>query len=121
MKWPSGPSECSPTPDRKTITPVGSGALTKRWSRVGVQKATPQKIATDLLALTPSQQEAQLREAIQTYCKHVDVMFFDQTWGEANKRVVKTFGKSRANMTLPMLQKVMVWLEEMYPVKMSKR
>ncbi len=50
-----------------------------------------------------------------------DAMLFEKTWGETNKRVVKTFGQSRQTMPLPMLQKVMVWLEEMYPLRTASR
>ena len=108
--------------ERRGITPVGSSGLTRRWSRVGGQPAPAQvEASSGEPILTPSQQEAELREAIQTYCKHVDAMLFDRTWGETNKRVVKTFGQSRQTMPLPMLQRVMVWLEEMYPLRMASR
>lgn len=102
--------------ERKTITPVGSGALTRRWSRVG---NTPKKEAAapnTTETRTPSQQEAELRERIQDYCKNVDALFFNRQWGETNKRVVKTFGQSRAHMPLDKLQRVLVWLEEYYPL-----
>ncbi len=107
--------------ERRTITPVGSSGLTRRWNRVGVQSAPAQTETPGAPIRTPSQQEAELREAIQTYCKHVDAMLFDREWGETNKRVVKTFGQSRLKMPLPTLQRVMVWLEEMYPLKTSAR
>ena len=108
--------------ERRSITPVGSAGLTRRWSRVGPQPQTVENAAPETgPILTPSQQEAELREAIQTYCKHVDAMLFEKTWGETNKRVVKTFGQSRQTMPLPMLQKVMVWLEEMYPLRTASR
>ena len=108
--------------ERRSITPVGSSGLTRRWSRVGPQPQTVENPAPESgPILTPSQQEAELREAIQTYCKHVDAMLFEKTWGETNKRVVKTFGQSRQMMPLPMLQKVMVWLEEMYPLRTASR
>jgi superfamily II DNA or RNA helicase len=106
--------------ERRSITALGSEGLTRRWSRVGsghvVETATPA-----LEIRTPSQMEAELRERIQDYCKHVDALFFDRQWGEANKRVVKTFGQSRANMPLDKLQRVMVWLEEYYPVGAMSR
>ena len=104
--------------ERKTITPVGSGALTRRWSRVGIRQneAPPREELR-----TPSQHEAELREEIQTYCKHVDAMLFERAWGETNKRVVKVFGQSRQTMPLPMLQRVLAWLEEMYPLKTLAR
>ncbi|RYG68519.1 hypothetical protein EON80_11510 [bacterium] len=102
--------------DRRTITPVGSGALTRRWSRVG--SAPKSETASEAPAdrRTPSQHEAELREQIQDYCKNVDALFFSRQWGETNKRVVKTFGQSRLHMPLDKLQKVMVWLEEYYPL-----
>ena len=107
--------------ERRTITPVGSSGLTRRWSRVGPKPApSPSEVSGEPIR-TPSQQEADLREQIQTYCKHVDAMLFERAWGETNKRVVKTFGQSRLNMPLPMLQRVMAWLEEMYPLKTSAR
>ena len=108
--------------ERKTITPVGSGALTRRSSRVGTAPKDEKIIAPEAQILTPSQQEAQLRERIQAYCKGVDALLFDKSWGETNKRVVKTFGQSRQNMHLDQLLRVMNWLEEMYPLgSMSRR
>lgn len=101
--------------ERRTITPVGSGALTRRWSRVG---AAPkgEKASGDAETRTPSQIEAQLRERIQDYCKNVDALFFERQWGETNKRVLKTFGQSRQNMPLEKLERVMAWLSEYYPL-----
>ena len=108
--------------ERKTITPVGSGALTRRSSRVGPNPQEQRVIAPESQVLTPSQQEAQLRERIQAYCKGVDALLFDKSWGETNKRVVKTFGQSRQNMHLDQLVRVMAWLEDMYPLNsMSRR
>lgn len=102
--------------ERKTITPVGSGALTRRSSRVGHVKGSEKPLEAGAQKLTPSQQEAQLRERIQAYCKGVDALLFDRSWGETNKRVVKTFGQSRQAMHLDQLVRVMAWLEEMYPL-----
>ncbi|PQV64615.1 Superfamily II DNA or RNA helicase [Abditibacterium utsteinense] len=102
--------------ERKTITPVGSGALTRRWSRVGAVPKRQETEPEQHEKHTPSQQEAALREQIQDYCKTVDALFFGRQWGEANKRVIKTFSMSRAHMPLEKLQKVMVWLEEYYPL-----
>lgn len=108
--------------ERKTITPVGSGALTRRSSRVGAPPKGERIIPPEAQIITPSQQEAQLRERIQAYCKGVDALLFDRNWGETNKRVVKTFGQSRQNMHLDKLMRVMEWLEEMYPLNsMSRR
>ncbi len=101
--------------ERRTITPVGSGALTRRWSRVGSAPKGENAVAREEIR-PPSLAEAELRERIQDYCKNVDVLFFGRAWGETNKRVVKTFGQSRAHMSLDKLQKVMVWLEEYYPL-----
>ncbi len=103
--------------ERKTITPVGSGALTRRWSRVGAAPKREENAEEEKFEKrTPSQQEAELREQIQDYCKTVDALFFGRQWGEANKRVIKTFSMSRAHMPLDKLQKVMLWLEEYYPL-----
>ncbi len=102
--------------ERKTITPVGSGALTRRWSRVGTAPKAAESEPNQHQKLAPSQQEAALREQIQDYCKTVDALFFGRQWGEANKRVIKTFGLSRAHMPLDKLQKVVIWLEEYYPL-----
>jgi len=115
-KMPTDPSE------RKTITPVGSGALARRWSRVGIAPKTSAGVNTDDgETRTPSQQESELRERIQAHCKGVDALFFDRAWGETNKRVLKTFGQSRQTMTLDKLVRVMEWLEEMYPISISAR
>ncbi|HEX9998127.1 MAG TPA: DEAD/DEAH box helicase family protein [Abditibacterium sp.] len=102
--------------ERKTITPVGSGALTRRWSRVGANAKRESSEDEPTEKRTPSQVEAELREQIQDYCKNVDALFFGRQWGEANKRVLKTFGQSRQHMPLDKLQKVVLWLEEYYPV-----
>ncbi len=107
--------------ERKTITPVGSGALTRRSSRVGAMPKEERVIPPEAQILTPSQQEAQLRERIQAYCKGVDALLFDRSWGETNKRVVKTFGQSRQNMHLDQLVRVMAWLEDMYPLNSMSR
>ena len=106
--------------ERSYITPLGSEGLTTRWNRVG---RVDERAAT-LAAMeerTPSQMEAELREKIQNHCKSVDALFFDRQWGETNKRVVRIFGQSRLNMPLDVLQKVMVWLEEMYPITVGPR
>lgn len=106
--------------ERRSITAIGSEGLTRRWSRVGQSKFV--ETATPALEIqTPSQMEAELREKIQDYCKIVDALFFEKKWGETNKRVVKTFGQSRANMPLDKLRKVMVWLEEYYPTGTASR
>ena len=107
--------------ERKTITPVGSGALTRRSSRVGHTPGEAKTTPNEAVILTPSQQEATLRERIQAYCKGVDALLFDRAWGETNKRVVKTFGKSRQNMHLDELLRVLAWLEEMYPLGSMSR
>jgi superfamily II DNA or RNA helicase len=101
--------------ERKKITPVGSSVGPRRWSRVG-PTAMPAQSTSVAPQITPSQQEATLRDKIQDYCKQVDIKFFERRWGEANKRVVKQFGKSRQEMTLPELTKVVTWLEFTYPV-----
>jgi len=104
--------------ERKYITPVGSSGLTRRVTRVG--EPAQREPRQDGPFLTPSQMEAELRERIQNYCKHVDALVFDRHWGEANKRVVKTFGMSRQHMPLETLERVMEWLEEYYPVSVKK-
>jgi superfamily II DNA or RNA helicase len=101
--------------ERKRITPVGSAVGPRRWSRVG-PAAMPAQSTSVAPQVTPSQQEAQLRDTIQEYCKQIDIKFFERRWGEANKRVMKQFGKSRQEMTLPELKKVVGWLEFTYPV-----
>jgi superfamily II DNA or RNA helicase len=106
--------------ERRTITPVGSGALTRRWSRVGAAEKS-ESSGDDLEKRTPSQVEAELRERIQDYCKNVDALFFGRQWGETNKRVVKTFSQSRQHMPLEKLQRVLVWLEEYYPLGSMSR
>ncbi len=107
--------------ERKTITPVGSGALTRRSSRVGQTRGEEKTVAHEAVMLAPSQQEAQLRERIQAYCKGVDALVFERSWGETNKRVVKTFGKSRQDMHYEQLVRVLAWLENMYPLGSMNR
>jgi superfamily II DNA or RNA helicase len=112
------PPERGPAGERITITPVGSQGAGRRWNRIGHVAHTPSHGARETQR-TPSQQEADLREKIQSYCKQVDLFFFDRKWGETNKRVVKTFGKPRTAMTLSELQRVMAWLEGNYPMGKS--
>lgn len=110
------------TPDeRNTITPVGSGAVGKRWNRVGLGKsdATPAPSTPLVPRLTPSEVEAELRQKIQDYCRRVDAIFHQNKWGETNKRVVKTFGKTRTAMTMPELEKVVAYLEATYRLRVA--
>jgi hypothetical protein len=100
--------------ERNSIVPVGSAGHGRRWNRVG--QHAPQVSTHKVPARTPSQLEADLRDKIQAYCKKLDVKFFGMKWGEANKRVVKTFGKNRTAMTLGELQRVMAWLQYHYPL-----
>ncbi len=109
------PEERREPGERRTITPVGSMGGTRRWSRVGKRSgvpAAPPKPAGP----PPSVLEAELRERLQTYCKQADVLYFERKWGETNKRVLKTFGRSRAEMNLAQLQQVEKWLGYYYPL-----
>jgi superfamily II DNA or RNA helicase len=65
--------------------------------------------------LTPSQRETNLLNSIQKYCSTVDRR---QGWehGEANRLVVKRFGKKRPHMTIDELREVWAWLQESYPL-----
>jgi superfamily II DNA or RNA helicase len=103
--------------ERNTITPVGSAGVGRRWNRIGdaPQESASTRESSPPLK-TPSQLEAELRERIQSHCKQVDSLHFECKWGETNKRVVKTFGKTRAAMTLSELEKVQAYLEWTYPV-----
>jgi superfamily II DNA or RNA helicase len=102
--------------ERRTITPVGSMGGKRRWSRIGGQKNGAVAAPPKPVGPPPSVLEAELREKIQSHCKSCDVVYFDRKWGEANKRVAKTFGKSRVEMNLGQLQQVMKWLEYYYPL-----
>ncbi len=104
--------------ERRSITPVGSMGGKRRWSRVGQQVAHSQPPRPT--GPPPSVQEAALREQIQVHCKQVDAIYFDRKWGETNKRVAKTFGRSRVEMPLGQLQQVMKWLEYYYPLERSR-
>ena len=86
----------------------------RRWSRIG----TPAKVAAPPKPAgpPPSVLEAELRERLQKICRQVDVVYFRCKWGEANKRVAKTFGKSRAEMNLSQLQQVEKWRGVLLPV-----
>jgi superfamily II DNA or RNA helicase len=115
------PPERGAPGERTTITPVGSQGVGRRWNRVG-HVSHENSHGSRETQRTPSQQEAELREKIQAYCKQVDLNFYDRKWGETNKRVVKYFGKPRTAMTLKELQRVMAWLEGNYPTgKASNR
>ncbi len=104
------PEECN------AIVPVGSQGAGRRWNRVG--HITPHEPAAPRVAgPTPSQQEAALREEIQTLCERIDLQRFDRRWGETNKRVVKYFGRPRTAMSLGESQRVMAWLESNYPLQ----
>lgn len=103
-----------PPEERNRITPLGSSGEGRRWSRVG---PSLQPAGAPMKAMpTPSQQEATLREQIQDTCRQIDSMYFDRKWGETNRRVMKTFSRSRADMRLSELQQVVKWLEYYYPL-----
>ena len=103
--------------ERNSITPVGSAGVGRRWNRVGeVSHEIASTRTAEEPGKTPSQLEAELREKIQSHCKQVDSLHFDCKWGETNKRVVKTFGKTRAAMTFSELEKVQAYLEWTYPL-----
>jgi superfamily II DNA or RNA helicase len=106
--------DATPPEERNSITPLASMGGPRRWSRVGPVMQNSGEVRP--VAKPPSQQEAELREKIQDYCRQVDNMYFDRKWGEANRRVVKTFGRSRAEMRLSELQKVIKWLDYYYPL-----
>ncbi|MBV9865868.1 MAG: DEAD/DEAH box helicase family protein [Abitibacteriaceae bacterium] len=114
---PSPSRDRTPPEERNSIVPVGSSGGPRRWSRVGHFAAQSSHSGPRAPEITPSQQEAEMREKISNYCKQVDLRFFERKWGETNKRVAKTFKRPRATMTLLQLNKVMSWLEEMYPVE----
>jgi hypothetical protein len=105
--------------ERNSITPVESGAVGRRWNRVGLKGhvtpvgSTPAAVPTR----TPSEMEAEMRSQIQDLCRRADAMFHDSKWGETNKRIVKVFGKNRAMMKLTELEKVLVWIEKQYKLK----
>lgn len=107
----------TPSEERNSIVPVGSQGGPRRWSRVG-HFATPGAAnGPRPPEITSSQQEAELRDKINTHCKQVDLQYFDRKWGAANKQVAKAFKRPRATMTLAQLTRVVAWLEEKYPVE----
>ncbi|HEX8552853.1 MAG TPA: DEAD/DEAH box helicase family protein [Abditibacteriaceae bacterium] len=109
-----GRAAALPSEERNRITPLGSSGHGRRWSRVGPSLA-PQGAVMKAMP-TPSQQEANIREQIQDYCRQVDSLYFERKWGETNRRVMKTFSRSRADMRLSELQQVVKWLEYYYPL-----
>lgn len=110
--------ESAPPDEKSKITPVGSGAVGRRWNRVGLQNhTTPLASAPAVSMRTPSEIEADLRQKIQEYCRRVDASVYDSKWGQTNKKVVKKFGKNRVAMTLEELKNVVDYLEENYKRK----
>jgi len=101
--------------ERNAIVPVGSQGMGRRWNRVGHAQQQAHGNLAQVPTKTPSEQEAALRDTIQSRCKQIDLSHFDRKWGETNKRVVKYFGRPRTAMTLVELQKVLAWLEANYP------
>jgi len=101
--------------ERRTITPVGSAGTGRRWNRIGHIGHISPHDENAAPAAPPSVLEAELREKIQSYCKQIDAGQFDRRWGEANKRVVKHFGRPRTAMNLDELGRVLAWLETNYP------
>lgn len=114
---PLPPGESTPADERSAITPVGSGAVGRRWNRVGLQGAAPAPSTPAQPVRTPSEIEAEMRTQIQELCRRADALFYDSKWGETNKRVVKTFGKNRAAMALVELEKVLAWIEQQYRLR----
>ena len=115
-------AESTPADEKSKITPVESGAMGRRWNRVGLQNGqqnnTSPLASTPLISTrTPSEIEADLRQKIQEYCRRVDAIAFNSKWGETNKRVVTVFGKNRVAMTLEELKNVIAFLEENYKRK----
>jgi len=107
--------------ERNSIVPVGSQGLRRRSNRVGQLSLYGEPQAPPRPPeRTPSQQEAEMRDKIQKYCKQVDLLRFEKKWGETNRRVVTYFQKPRTQMTLEELNRVMAWLEQNYPLAASQ-
>jgi superfamily II DNA or RNA helicase len=108
--------------ERSTITPVNSQGAGRRFDRVGSSAAPgSSESASDEPPSTPSEQEAALRESIQSYCRQVDLLYFERRWGETNRRVVRYFSRPRTIMSLRELQQVRAWLEANYPLQAATR
>ena len=111
-------AESTSADEKSKITPVESGAMGRRWNRVGLQNNATPLASTPLISTRPpSEIEADLRQKIQEYCRRVDAIAFNSKWGETNKRVVTVFGKNRVAMTLEELKNVISFLEENYKRK----
>lgn len=66
--------------------------------------------------ISPSEEEAKLRRAIEDYCRRWDKAT-NQDWGTLNKRVRRHFNKPRDEMTIAELQAVWAWLHESCPIE----
>ncbi len=131
IDWDVQPPERNAPDERNTITPVGSQAGERRWSQIGnlfdqntlpgmaapKPAAPPTAVPVNVAPMkTPSQLEAEARDAIQEYCKQVDIVHFDAKWGAANREVARVFQRPRALMTLAQLEQVREWLEGKFPL-----
>jgi len=66
-------------------------------------------------ALTPREQEQQLRKQIEAYCRRYQNRK-NLEHGFLNKAIVREFKKSRRDMTATELARTMTWLNKYYPI-----
>ncbi|HEX8832701.1 MAG TPA: DEAD/DEAH box helicase family protein, partial [Abditibacteriaceae bacterium] len=69
-------ADATPSEERNSIVPVGSSGGPRRWSRVGPPTQQAASDTPRVAGKTPSQQEAELRDQIQAYCRQVDNLYF---------------------------------------------
>lgn len=70
--------------------------------------------------VTPTEQENNLKESIDTYTKKVDRVYFNLTWGSTNKQLYRIFKKPRQEMTTEELQGVWRFLQINYPMEQTE-
>jgi superfamily II DNA or RNA helicase len=104
--------------EKNTITPVESGAVGRRWNKIGLNGNGSVPQSTPAVPIRPpSEIEADMRSQIQELCRRADAMVHNSSWGETNRRIVRVFGKNRAAMKLTELEKVLSWIEQHYGIR----
>jgi len=72
------------------------------------------------IPLTPSETENNLRDEIETYVRRFTVLTGRKPW-TMNLIIKAEFGKSRAEMTIPELQRALEYVKKRWPADKIRR
>jgi len=102
-----------PGPPQRDYSPIGSELNGHReifWGSPGQED----------IPLTPSESENALRDEIETYVRRYTVDSGRRPW-TMNSIIKAEFGKSRAEMTIPELQRVLDYVQQRWPADKIRR